>query len=65
MYAIVTKQPQLERFARLLISIEQTGSKTYWHLYPSHSETDRDEPYPEPGIRKLVTIGNIQDVQAV
>jgi len=64
LYAIVTDNDQLQNFARLLIATEQAGAQTYWHLYPSASSTDRDEPYPEAGLRSLVTIGNVEDDQA-
>ena len=64
LFAIVTNNGPLRDFARLLIATEQQGSQTYWHLYPSASETDRDEPYPEQGLRDLITIGNVEDGQA-
>ncbi len=34
------------------------------HLYPQKGQTDRDNPYPEPAVRNLVTMGNGTDYQS-
>lgn len=33
-------------------------------MYPQQSQTDPNNPYPEPAIRNLVTIGNVEDWQS-
>ena len=38
--------------------------QTYWHMYPEANSTGRDQPYPDPDVRSLVTIGNVQDWQS-
>ncbi|KZT36281.1 hypothetical protein SISSUDRAFT_1034970 [Sistotremastrum suecicum HHB10207 ss-3] len=60
----VTGNTNLFNFARLLVATEQHASQTYWHLYPQASATARDQPYPEVGLRNLITIGNVEDWQA-
>ncbi|EJD49824.1 glycoside hydrolase family 81 protein [Auricularia subglabra TFB-10046 SS5] len=64
LYAVATNNTNLRNFARLLVAIEQEGSRVYWHLDPTTSPTARDNPYPEAGLRNLITIGNVQDWQA-
>ncbi|KZW03632.1 hypothetical protein EXIGLDRAFT_758973 [Exidia glandulosa HHB12029] len=64
LYAVATNNANLRNFARLLVAIEQEGAKVYWHMDPAASPTARDNPYPEQGIRDLVTIGNVQDWQS-
>lgn len=64
LYAVATNNTNLRNFARLLVAIEQEGSRVYWHLDPTASPTARDNPYPEAGLRNLITIGNVQDWQA-
>ncbi|KAA1468498.1 glycoside hydrolase [Dentipellis sp. KUC8613] len=51
-------------YAMLLLATEVQGVQTYWHLYPSASPTDRDNPYPEPEVRALITMGNVEDWQS-
>ena len=43
---------------------EIQGAQTYWHLYPSYSETDPFNPYPEADVRALITMGNVEDWQS-
>lgn len=64
LYATATNNTNLRNFARLLVAIEQDASRTYWHMDPAASPTARDNPYPEQGLRNLVTIGNVQDWQS-
>jgi endo-1,3(4)-beta-glucanase len=64
LYATATNNANLRNFARLLVALEQDGSRTYWHMDPAASETARDNPYPEQGLRNLVTIGNLEDWQS-
>ena len=63
LFAIVIKNARLRDFARLLIATEQVAS-IYWHMDPQASESDVDTVYPEPELRKLVTIGNVMQWQA-
>ncbi|KAH7101493.1 glycosyl hydrolase family 81-domain-containing protein [Auriculariales sp. MPI-PUGE-AT-0066] len=63
LYATVTRNSELRDFARLLIATEQAAG-IYWHLNPHASPSDLDEPYPEPELRSLVTIGNVMQWQA-
>jgi len=64
LWATVTGNVDIQNYARLLIATEQHAAQVYWHLYPRASSTHRDQPYPEQGLRDLVTIGNVQDWQA-
>lgn len=64
LWAEVTGNTDIKNYARLLIATEQHAAQVYWHLYPKASATDRDQPYPEQGLRNLVTIGNVMDFQA-
>ncbi|KAF5375528.1 hypothetical protein D9615_009199 [Tricholomella constricta] len=64
LWAEVTGNTNVKSYARLLIANEQHAAQVYWHLYPKASATDRDQPYPEVGLRNLVTIGNVMDFQA-
>lgn len=59
LYATATNNTNLRNFARMLVAIEQDGAKTYWHMDPAASSTARDNPYPEQGLRNLVTIGTL------
>lgn len=63
LYATVTKNEPLRNLARLLIATEQAAA-IYWHLDPNARAEDIDEPYPEQGLRNLVTIGNVMQWQA-
>jgi len=63
LFATVIKNARLRDFARLLIATEQAAS-IYWHMDPQASESDVDTVYPEPELRKLVTIGNVMQWQA-
>lgn len=47
-----------------MLATEQQAAQIYWHLYPQQGETDRDNPYPEAGVRKLVSMGNVMDFQS-
>ena len=51
-------------YAKLLVATEQDASRIYYHLYPQLSQTDRDNPYPEPAVRDLVSMGNVEDWQS-
>ncbi|PVF98067.1 glycoside hydrolase family 81 protein [Serendipita vermifera] len=64
LYADVIGNNDLKNYARLLVATEQQAAKVYWHLYPAADPNARDQPYPEAGLRNLVTIGNVQDWQA-
>jgi endo-1,3(4)-beta-glucanase len=48
----------------MLVATEQQAAQIYWHLYPSQSQTARDNPYPEADMRKLITMGNVEDWQS-
>ncbi|KAF8310367.1 glycoside hydrolase family 81 protein [Clavulina sp. PMI_390] len=64
LWANVTGQTDIYNWCRLLIATEQHGVQTYWQMNPSSSSTDRDQPYPEPAVRNLVTMGNVEDWQS-
>ncbi|KAL1734063.1 glycoside hydrolase family 81 protein [Schizophyllum commune] len=64
LWALVSGNTDVYNYARMLLAQEQHAAQVYWHMYPSQSSTDRDQPYPEQGLRDLVTIGNVQDWQA-
>lgn len=64
LWAEVTGDTDAYNFARLLLATEQHGAQIYWHMYPSQSSTDRDQPYPEDAVRGLITIGNVEDWQS-
>ncbi|KAG6828277.1 hypothetical protein H0H92_008549 [Tricholoma furcatifolium] len=64
LWADATGNSDLKNYARLLIATEQHAAQVYWHLYPTASATDRDQPYPEQALRNLVTIGNVMDWQS-
>ncbi|KAG6853670.1 hypothetical protein C0991_002469 [Blastosporella zonata] len=64
LWADVTGNTDIKNYARLLIASEQHAAQVYWHLYPTASATSRDQPYPEQGLRNLVTIGNVMDFQS-
>ncbi|KAG5641571.1 hypothetical protein DXG03_004697, partial [Asterophora parasitica] len=64
LWAEVTGNANIKNYARLLIATEQHAAQVYWHLYPGANGNDRDQPYPEQGLRNLVTIGNVMDYQA-
>jgi endo-1,3(4)-beta-glucanase len=51
-------------YAKLLLATEMHSVQVYWHLYPDQASTDPNNPYPEQGLRDLVTIGNVEDWQA-
>jgi endo-1,3(4)-beta-glucanase len=52
----------LKDYSRMLLAIELAGSMQYWHLYPNVN--DPDTPYPEKGLRDLITIGIVMDASA-
>lgn len=64
LWASVTLSQDYVNYARLLLATEIQGAKTYWHMYPSYSASDPLNPYPEQGLRELITIGNVEDWQA-
>jgi endo-1,3(4)-beta-glucanase len=64
LWASVALPQDYVNYAKLLIATEQQASQVYWHLYPQQPQTDRDNPYPEPEARKLVTMGNVMDWQS-
>jgi endo-1,3(4)-beta-glucanase len=64
LWASTTLSQDYVNYAKLLIATEQQGSQVYWHLYPQESQTARDNPYPEPEVRALVTMGNVMDWQS-
>lgn len=64
LWAQVTGNTDAYNFARLLLATEQHGAQVYWHLYPSQSSNDRDQPYPEDAVRALITMGNVEDSQS-
>ena len=58
LFATVTNNTDLKNYARLLIATEQQSGMTYWHLYPSASTSDINNPYPEANVRALIAMGN-------
>ncbi|KAI1114792.1 glycoside hydrolase family 81 protein [Nemania sp. NC0429] len=64
LWASVALSQDFVNYAKLLVATEQQAAKIYWHLYPSQSPTARDNPYPEADLRKLITIGNVEDWQS-
>jgi endo-1,3(4)-beta-glucanase len=64
LWASVALNNDYVNYAKLLIASEQHATQVYWHLYPEQSAQDRDNPYPEEGLRSLVTIGNVLDWQS-
>ncbi|KAI1171449.1 glycoside hydrolase family 81 protein [Nemania sp. FL0916] len=64
LWASVALSQDFVNYAKLLVATEQQGAQMYWHMYPSQSQTARDNPYPETGIRNLITIGNVEDWQS-
>jgi endo-1,3(4)-beta-glucanase len=64
LWASVALSQDFVNYANLLLTTEQQGAQVYWHLYPQQSQTDPNNPYPEPGLRALTTIGNVEDWQA-
>ncbi|KAI0044919.1 glycoside hydrolase family 81 protein [Auriscalpium vulgare] len=64
LWAEVIGDTDIKNYARLLIATEQHATQVYWHLYPSASPTDRDNPYPEASVRSLITMGNVEDWQS-
>lgn len=64
LWASVALSQDYVNYAKLLMATEQQAGQVYWHLYPQAGQADRDNPYPEPEVRSLVTMGNIQDWQS-
>jgi endo-1,3(4)-beta-glucanase len=64
LWAEVTGNANIQNYARLLVATEQHAAQVYWHMYPSTSASNRDQPYPEQDMRSLVTVGNVMDWQA-
>ncbi|KAI8633667.1 glycoside hydrolase family 81 protein [Xylariaceae sp. FL1651] len=64
LWASVALSQDYVNYAKLLVATEQQGAKVYWHLYPSQSATGRDNPYPEAGVRNMITMGNVEDWQS-
>jgi len=61
MYALVSENCDLQDFARILLASEIQSVQHYWHMYPSATT---ETAYPESGLRKWATIGNVQQEQA-
>lgn len=57
LWAEITGRANIVKYCRLLIAMEQHAARVYWHLYPESDGEARDQPYPEPEVRSLVTIG--------
>lgn len=57
LWAEITGRQDIVNYCRLLIAMEQHAAKVYWHVYPESDGAARDQPYPEKGVRKLITIG--------
>lgn len=64
LWASVALSEDLTNFAKLLLATEIQGAQVYWHLYPDQDPSDPNNPYPEQGMRDLVTMGNVEDWQA-
>lgn len=64
LWASVALSQDHANYAKLLLASEQQAAQVYWHLYPQQGQTDRDNPYPEPEMRKLVSMGNVMDFQS-
>ncbi|KAI0434200.1 glycoside hydrolase family 81 protein [Xylaria sp. FL1042] len=64
LWASVALSQDYVNYARMLVATEQQAAQIYWHLYPSQSQTARDNPYPEAAMRALVTMGNVEDWQS-
>ncbi|KAI0153316.1 glycoside hydrolase family 81 protein [Xylariaceae sp. FL1272] len=64
LWASVALSQDFVNYAKLLVATEQQAAQVYWHLYPSQSSTARDNPYPEAGVRDLITMGNVEDWQS-
>ncbi|TFB04105.1 hypothetical protein CCMA1212_004165 [Trichoderma ghanense] len=64
LWATVALSQDYVNYAKLLVATEQQGAQVYWHLYPQQSQTDPNNPYPEPAVRNLVTMGNVEDWQS-
>jgi endo-1,3(4)-beta-glucanase len=64
LWASVALSQDFVNYSKLLIATEQHAAQVYWHLYPQESQTSRDNPYPEPALRNLITIGNVEDWQS-
>ncbi|KAH8161252.1 hypothetical protein CIB48_g6994 [Xylaria polymorpha] len=64
LWASVALSQDYVNYAKMLVATEQQAAQIYWHLYPSQSQTARDNPYPEPDMRKLITMGNVEDWQS-
>lgn len=64
LWATVTGNNDMINYAKLLLATEQHGAQVYWHMDPSSDSNGRDQPYPEAGVRSLVTMGNVEDWQS-
>ncbi|KAH8817407.1 glycosyl hydrolase family 81-domain-containing protein [Xylogone sp. PMI_703] len=64
LWASVALSQDYVNYAKLLLATEQHAAQVYWHLYPQQSQTDPNNPYPEPEVRNLVTMGNVEDWQS-
>ncbi|KAI1753774.1 glycoside hydrolase family 81 protein [Xylaria castorea] len=64
LWASVALSQDYVNYAKMLVATEQQAAQIYWHLYPSQSQTARDNPYPEPAMRNLITMGNVEDWQS-
>ncbi|KAJ6787751.1 hypothetical protein PWT90_04010 [Aphanocladium album] len=64
LWASVALSQDHVNYAKLLLASEQFASGVYWHLDPQADRNGRDNPYPEPEMRKLVSMGNVMDFQS-
>ncbi|OAA76585.1 Glycoside hydrolase, family 81 [Akanthomyces lecanii RCEF 1005] len=64
LWASVALSQDYVNYAKLLLASEQLAAGVYWHLDPQAGRDDRDNPYPEPEMRKLVSMGNVMDYQS-
>ncbi|KAJ7118867.1 glycoside hydrolase family 81 protein [Mycena epipterygia] len=62
LFADILGNQDIKNWARLLWATEVDAAQSYWHLYPNANDTDT--PYPEAGLRRSTTIGNVMDYQA-
>lgn len=64
LWATVTGNTNMVNYAKLLLASEQHAVQVYWHMDPASDSNGRDQPYPEQGVRQLVTMGNVEDWQS-
>lgn len=64
LWASVALSQDFVNHARLFHASEQVAASVYWHMDPAASRDDRDNAYPEPEMRRLVSMGNVMDFQS-